>query len=44
MAQVKHDKGFNTQSLQARLHGGYTKQVMDDQNNQNQSFSMLKQS
>ena len=37
-----HASGLNTQSLQARLNQGYTKQVMYDQNNTNQTLNMLK--
>ncbi|GMP79252.1 hypothetical protein CsSME_00034875 [Camellia sinensis var. sinensis] len=40
--QVKHARGVNTQGLQGRLHGSYTKQSMDDPNDQKQTLSTLK--
>ena len=40
--QVMHANGLNAQSLQARLNQGYTKQVMHDQDNINQTLNMLK--
>ena len=42
MSQVMHASGPDAQSKQARLNQSYTKQVMDDQDNQNQTLNMEK--
>ena len=36
-----HARGGNAQGIQGELHGSYTKQSMDDPNDQKQTFSML---
>ena len=42
MSQVMHASGPDAQSKQARLNQSYTKKVMDDQDNQNQTLNMEK--